>query len=61
MNTDIAFGNRNHLKTMVVFTGITTQESLDEARESNGEEMQEQIPNYYLPSISYWATILKKL
>ena len=55
MNTDILFGKRNKLKTLLVFTGIESKDSLESAAKSDDPTRKEQVPEYYMPSIGNWV------
>ena len=57
MNTDILFGRKNKLKTLLVFTGIESPESLEKAKKN--EALKEQLPDYFMSSIGLWAPLLK--
>ena len=60
MDTDILFGKRNNLKTLLVFTGIESKESLDSVISSEDEELKKQLPDYYMSSIGEWVSLLEK-
>ena len=53
MKTDIAFGRRNGMKTLLVLSGIETDSSMREAyAEPNGDSP---VPDFYLSSLNDWC------
>jgi len=47
LNTDMVFGNRGGVSTMVVLTGVTPLQALEEHSYSKEEK-----PTYYLESVA---------
>ncbi|XP_042876222.1 glycerol-3-phosphate phosphatase-like isoform X2 [Penaeus japonicus] len=58
-NTDILFGKNCNLKTMLVLTGVTKMEDLEEYASSLDEEKHNLLPDYYLPSLDDIINLLK--
>ena len=48
LNTDIVFGNRNGMKTVLTLTGVTSKQSLDEELKGTDSELK---PLYYTSSL----------
>jgi len=61
MNTDILFGKTNNLKTLLVFTGIESHESLTKVINSKDCELKKQLPDYCMSSIGKWVPLLKNV
>ena len=57
MDTDILFGNQNKLKTLLVMTGVESEESLQKASESSDPDKKELVPDFFMPSIGDWASM----
>lgn len=53
MNTDILFGNRNGMKTLLVMSGVECESSLDDA--CNDLDKHDHVPKYYLQSLDDWS------
>uniref|UniRef100_H2YW30 Phosphoglycolate phosphatase n=1 Tax=Ciona savignyi TaxID=51511 RepID=H2YW30_CIOSA len=59
MNTDILFGNRNGLDTLLVLSGVENQESLDRAAGSKDADLKSQVPKYFMGSIGDWENFVQ--
>nr|CAB3242617.1 phosphoglycolate phosphatase-like [Phallusia mammillata] len=53
--TDIVFGKQNSLKTLLVFSGVSSRDSVNSILESSDPALKEQVPDYVLPSLGDWA------
>ena len=53
MNTDILFGNKNKMKTLLVLSGVSSEETLEEA--CSDPQKQNQVPMFYLKSLNDWS------
>ena len=53
MNTDILFGNKNNMKTLLVLSGVSSEKTLEEA--CLDPEKQNQVPMFYLKSLDDWS------
>ncbi|XP_063584683.1 glycerol-3-phosphate phosphatase-like [Penaeus indicus] len=58
-NTDILFGKNSNLQTMLVLTGVTTMEDLEEYASSMDEEKHKLLPDFYLPRLDDIINLLK--
>eukprot|EP00746_Dinoflagellata_sp_MGD_P135116 gnl/MRDRNA2_/MRDRNA2_69037_c0_seq3.p1 gnl/MRDRNA2_/MRDRNA2_69037_c0~~gnl/MRDRNA2_/MRDRNA2_69037_c0_seq3.p1 ORF type:complete len:263 (-),score=71.05 gnl/MRDRNA2_/MRDRNA2_69037_c0_seq3:71-859(-) len=52
LETDIVFGHRTGMKTLLVLTGVTSQQDLKESVEAG---VQERIPSYVLPKLGVFV------
>lgn len=52
LDTDILFGKNNNLQTLVVMTGVTSHQKLDDIQQSSDPNVRKLIPHYYLESIA---------
>lgn len=52
LQTDIVFGNRGGMKTLLVLSGVTTQSELEETVASGARD---RVPTYALPKVGFWA------
>ena len=57
LDTDISWGYRNGFPSLLVMSGVTTQQELDKVRETNDEE---HTPTYVLPSVQDMLTMFTK-
>nr|CAB3242634.1 phosphoglycolate phosphatase-like [Phallusia mammillata] len=55
MKTDIVFGKQNGLKTLLVGTGVATEETIKAILQNSDPALKEQTPDYVLPSLGDWA------
>lgn len=58
-NTDILFGKNSNLQTMLVLTGVTTMEDLEEYASSLDEEKHKLLPDFYLPRLDDIINLLR--
>ena len=57
MNTDILFGNRNNLKTLLVYTGVDGPLSIEKTSQNDNNELKLQLPDYCMDTIGLWSTM----
>lgn len=57
MSTDILFGKRNGLKTLLVLSGVATESALNEVKQkASGDPVaNERLPHFYMSSLNDWA------
>jgi len=51
LQTDIVFGNKGGMSTLLVFTGVTTEHELEEARTLNDPQ---RLPTYAISKLGLW-------
>ena len=61
LDTDILFGKRNGLKTLLVLSGIASEKTLKNFAHSENKDLKDQLPDYYMPSIGLWASMFEYL
>lgn len=59
LDTDILFGNKNGLKTLLVMSGVTNQKMLQELSQSNDSEAKKMMPKYYANSLADFGRCMK--
>ena len=59
LNTDIIFGNKHGIRTLLVLTGISTLEEERYYEKSSDDDHQVQIPDFYLPCLGDIKYLIK--
>lgn len=57
LNTDIAFAKNHHLKSLLVLSGISSEEDIHKAEE-NPNDPKAYVPDFYLPSLKEFSELL---
>lgn len=57
LNTDIAFAKNHHLKSLLVLSGISTEEDIHKAEETPNDP-KAYVPDFYLPSLKEFSELL---
>lgn len=60
LNTDIMFGNKNGMRTILVLTGVNTLNDVHTFEKSADETSQLQVPDFYLQCLGDLRNLIKK-
>ena len=60
IDTDIEFGNRCHISTTLVLSGVSTLADVEAEKQSgNEQERSIKIPDFFIPSMTEFYNLMK--